>query len=958
MSLVVGQIFATGNTADKLFLSNYVQRVYTSHSSIPVIGVNSILQASDGYLWIAGRHGLFRYDGIQPKQIFPVEYFPPDSAASSSVNILHESKLGGLWIGTDDSGIVNYQNGNFVVYDRESGLPSSSVRDIAEDDNGNIYLATAKGIATVLTNKTVRIHPKLDNILAFSIEYIGNGLFVCLLNDGRIILFDRDQVIREFPANHFGPEIPHSLFLSDDNSLYVGTSGNLVYVVGMDMLSQRTLIADGLNTLNGFFKDNSGRLWVVAYNGIGFFMEGTFYHIGGLALGDDIECMIQDHEGNFWIGSSSLGLLQLTRGSFRNVSFIGGFKDDVVNATAIWQGDLYIGSNSGLYILRDNSQIENNLTMILSGSRVMGLLVDSKNQLWISTHDSYGVILANTDGSIDIIDENSGLEDRRGGLIVEGTGGNVYVGMNGGVHVFNDNKIINTFSGENGLVNDFILSIVEDADGLTYFGSDGGGIYVSDGKEIIANYTEKDGLASGIIRQMAFDGNGIWISTGNSVCYLDKSGFRTIERLPFEGRNVCDIRISGDEIWFLHLTGVSVGSISSILSGKEQTAMELGYCNGLTSAVTAYSRSTLSVEGILYIPTVTGVFTVDVFNLFDDNAKPAVGLSGIYADGKHIFAKNDVYTIERTARSIDISMSLISFASKKGEISYMLKGFDDKPITVTRTDATNVSYGNLKGGRYTLKLYGTNSGGIQSDPMTIILVKKHNLFELPLVQVLLLFLLIGMIAFFTKSSMSRVAKALAAKKLEQKKRAKRVMFMATAMADLRHDKGHSRRVAMYSKLLGIRFGMQEGEVETLYCSALLHDIGKIAISDTILNKKGGLSESEKSILKKHTRTGAKMLKDISIMGDISLGARYHHERIDGQGYEGLEGDKIPFMVKIICVCNAFDNIMMNGKYGMSLKTAQSELLLGAGTKYDEVVTATLISLIDEGEFPYEYKKNS
>jgi energy-coupling factor transport system substrate-specific component len=94
------------------------------------------------------------------------------------------------------------------------------------------------------------------------------------------------------------------------------------------------------------------------------------------------------------------------------------------------------------------------------------------------------------------------------------------------------------------------------------------------------------------------------------------------------------------------------------------------------------------------------------------------------------------------------------------------------------------------------------------------------------------------------------------------------------------------------------------------------------------------------------------------MGNISDGAKYHHERIDGKGYEGLHGDEIPLIAKIICVCNSFDNMLMSGKREVSMEKVQSELVLGAGTKYDEKVTAVLISMINEGEVPYEHKKTA
>jgi energy-coupling factor transport system substrate-specific component len=181
------------------------------------------------------------------------------------------------------------------------------------------------------------------------------------------------------------------------------------------------------------------------------------------------------------------------------------------------------------------------------------------------------------------------------------------------------------------------------------------------------------------------------------------------------------------------------------------------------------------------------------------------------------------------------------------------------------------------------------------------------------------------------------------------------MTVAASMADLKEESitEHSRRVAAYAKMIGGRLGMPEQELETLYYAALLHDIGLVGIPDSILNKKGKLTNEEFDIVKKHVTVGGDLLRDITVMGDIAAGAKYHHERIDGTGYEGLRGDEIPLMAKIICICNAFDSMLSGQAYrkAMPIEKVQSEFISNAGTQFDEKITAILISLINEGEVP-------
>ena len=99
-----------------------------------------------------------------------------------------------------------------------------------------------------------------------------------------------------------------------------------------------------------------------------------------------------------------------------------------------------------------------------------------------------------------------------------------------------------------------------------------------------------------------------------------------------------------------------------------------------------------------------------------------------------------------------------------------------------------------------------------------------------------------------------------------------------------YTKGHSSRVADYSALLAHKLGLSKEEVKEVYSIALLHDIGKIGIPDSILNKPGKLTNEEFQIMKNHTVIGGNILKDMSILKNIDLGAKYHHERYDGKGY--------------------------------------------------------------------------
>ena len=121
---------------------------------------------------------------------------------------------------------------------------------------------------------------------------------------------------------------------------------------------------------------------------------------------------------------------------------------------------------------------------------------------------------------------------------------------------------------------------------------------------------------------------------------------------------------------------------------------------------------------------------------------------------------------------------------------------------------------------------------------------------------------------------------------------------------------------------------------------LLHDIGKIGINEAVLRKNGKLTEEELNQIKSHPSIGANILADIKQMNDIVPGVLCHHERVDGKGYpNGLKGDQIPLIGKIVMLADSFDAMTSKRVYrdAMSIQTAFDEIEKGLGTQFDEKI---------------------
>ena len=157
-----------------------------------------------------------------------------------------------------------------------------------------------------------------------------------------------------------------------------------------------------------------------------------------------------------------------------------------------------------------------------------------------------------------------------------------------------------------------------------------------------------------------------------------------------------------------------------------------------------------------------------------------------------------------------------------------------------------------------------------------------------------------------------------------------------------YTEGHSVRVAAYSEAIGKQLGLSSAALDMIHRSCLLHDIGKIAVDETILAKRGRLSALEREKMDMHVLIGESILRPISLLHPLLPGVRHHHEKFDGSGHpDGLKGEEIPIEARIMAVADAFDAMTSSRPYRepMPEEDALSELRAAAGTQFDPRVVA-------------------
>ncbi|HSG29810.1 MAG TPA: HD domain-containing phosphohydrolase, partial [Candidatus Krumholzibacterium sp.] len=176
------------------------------------------------------------------------------------------------------------------------------------------------------------------------------------------------------------------------------------------------------------------------------------------------------------------------------------------------------------------------------------------------------------------------------------------------------------------------------------------------------------------------------------------------------------------------------------------------------------------------------------------------------------------------------------------------------------------------------------------------------------------------------------------------------VLVSTIEAKDSYTKGHTERVARYARLIAEELGIDKDQRDTVSFGAVLHDIGKLGVYESILNKPGELSDNEWEVIRSHPEVGANIIKNMKFLESACDLVRHHHERLDGNGYpDGLKGDQISIGARIVAVADSFDAMTSDRPYRKRHDYRQGiESLRRQGEKFDLDVVEALVRLIERG----------
>ncbi len=679
----------------------YSSRRWQVDEGLPDNVVQAVAQTRDGYLWVGTQNGLASFDGVA-FTAFNAHNTP--ALKNSSVTALCADRDGSLWIGTDGGGLVRMKDGQYDHFAKTNGLVGDQVRVICQSRDASLWVGTTTGMSHLkptAENKgrvaadqfSAVNYGTQDGLLSESITHIredrdgnlwiatGKGLNR-LRADGRIDSFTMPNALPNDAVRGICQDRGGQIWIGSNNGLLWYNS---YWVRSFYAYNTRYGLSDRF--VSAICEDREGDLWVGTYSGLNRFHQGRFYNVldnEGLPF-DRVNTLLEDREGDLWVGSRE-GLVRLTPKPFSTITRRQGLTHN--NVTSVLQdrsGSVWIGTwGGGLNQLKDDSVLpfgsgaSSTQNVVLSPPQspfwrasdvpvnsqspglVLSLCEGRDGALWVGA-DFDGGLMQLKDGVIARYNWKEGLTN--GGLRVlhEDRAGNLWIGANRGLCRLTNGKLT-TFTARDGFERDAVRAICQDRAGDLWFGTDAGLRRWHEGQ--FRSFTTNEGLsASRILALYADEQDNLWIGTsGGGLDRMRLTSAKSPEAVRHSGVHPpprfasCTTRqgLFSDEIfailedagwlWMSSSKGIfrvsrrnldqladgTVETVTSIAYGKAD-GMETPQCSSAGSPAAWKTR-----DGRLWFATSKGVVSTDPRTIKTDRAGPAVFITAVLADQKRI----------------------------------------------------------------------------------------------------------------------------------------------------------------------------------------------------------------------------------------------------------------------------------------------------------------------------------
>ena len=727
--------------------------------------VRALTQDRMGNLWMGTDDGLTRYDGKY------FSHYTTEQGLNNNLilSVFRDSKEN-LWFGTFNGGVTRFDGRYLTNFTISEGLPSNVVNFIFEDSSGNIWLGTGEGASkydgksfTNFSDKEGLCHNDVRAILEDN-----SGNIWIATNGGGISVFngisfsnysEKEGLIQNFIGN---------LFKDSNENIWLGSASNgVARFDGKKFTIYSEKEGLGGNAIRTITQDQEGNMWFGSTeNGLTKF-DGKYFTYYSLKEGlsaEYVRSSLKDKKGNLWFGTRGAGLTRFGGDLFTHLSANEGLTNSrVMSILKDITGNLWLGTFGGYvtkYTFGKEDSVKHNYFSKfgekegLRNSRIYSILQDNAGNIWFGT-DGWGV--SRFDGKTTLsYTTDQGLCSNAIRKIYQDSNNNYWFASYGsGVSMFDGTKFVN-YTKKQGLSANNVLCIMEDKRGNIWFGTDIGGLTCYNGKSFI-HYTKEHGFFSNTVYSIVQDEDGdLWFGTGGEgvirydgevfTRYADDAGLNNNHVLSIIQDSKGNI-IAGTRF------GLNLLKAASLKRIKDNMTMPLfksyNYEDGFIGIGCNMGAMAEDNDGDIWVG------TNDRLTIFHTEAEKAdsvtlsLQLTNIQLFNENIpwtelALKRDTTIILHNGLSINkfkfdsisrwyglpeklslfhkhnyITFSFIGIShtqTKKMQYQFMLEGLDDN--WNVPTDRTEVSYGNLKSGKYDFKVKAMNSEGYWSNEVS------------------------------------------------------------------------------------------------------------------------------------------------------------------------------------------------------------------------------------------------
>ncbi len=726
-------------------LSQFLIDKWGSEKGLPSGTLLRITQTSDGYIWLGGYDGLFRFDGnsfdIYTKKT--VKQFK-----ANNITCLTEGKDSTLWVGTQGGGLLSYKNGVF----KHHGLEKEYIEAIhIVDKSDSIYIGTrSKGLFTY-SKKEKEFHAVLPKELASIavydiVEYPKGKLWLATRNQGILILENNILSKTESESEN---SLVLKLYLDKQQGVWAGTHNGILKYENNKFVQKFPELKT--KRIHDMKHDLAGNFWIVTrtniyrHNIITKKLELLTTKDGKTF--DNVRAVCFDQENSLWIPTPRQGLCRLRDGKFINYTTSEGLAYASINSVTTYnKTEILVGTSNGTLHridVKKNKVFDFPLKIDIGQEEFFNIRQDNLGTLWFSTYS--GLLRRDSLGNEKLFTTKDGLPTNILRLTYQDSKGRFWIGTRGqGLVQYKKDSLTNKnnfekIGLERGFVSDFVMAIDEDNNGNLLVGTNNGGLAIENGNKF-EWLTTKNGLPTNLIFNIYCDKeNTIWLATNAGlVRWKDKKTF------VFDGSNGLPnetiFDIVEDEkgyFWFSSNKGVlriQKNELNNLANGEETILSWVQYdkndgmrseqCKGAT-------QSLISPQGIIWIPTNNGALHINPNSLPINSRRPPVYIQKIFLDNE-VFLDTQKIIIQPEQQRLTINFTALSFrAPEKVKFKYKLEGFDKEWILVENNKREAI-YTNLPNGTYTFQVIAANNDGIwNNEGATVKIIVKPQIYETP-----------------------------------------------------------------------------------------------------------------------------------------------------------------------------------------------------------------------------------